>query len=612
MILDGHRGIAMFRSLFLRLFVQTASLLDRRFGWDRLPVPLGIAVLIGLRANLRRRNLFDTGLVASTKPLPEAQRYLTARTADGRFNDLESPAMGSVNTRFGRNFPPKYTHREDEQDILNRPNPRKVSRELLTRDAFKPARSLNLLAAAWLQFMIRDWFSHGEGDKSCPPWKLEVSEDDLWPQGHKKLNSMEIPRTAKDTTRSPGDPSPPTYVNTQTHWWDGSQIYGSNDDTQDRLRSKQDGKLKVGLRHMSKMRRDGKKQHPLDEPGFWVGLAMIGELFQREHNAICDLLRGEYPHWSDDALFQHARLINTALMAKIQMTEWTPTILAHPTLRVAMKATWWGLAGKNIKKLAGRIIKNEVITGIVGGRTDHFGVPYSITEEFAAVYRMHSLLPDDYTFRSALNDMELQKRKFAGVAQQNVTELMQQVPIRDLFYSFGVANSGELTLHNYPRGLQSFRRPDDEFMDLAATDILRSRELGVPRYNQFRELLHLPRIESFEDLTENRRWAEELSRVYENDIDQMDLMVGLLAEPKPKKFGFGDTTFRIFLVMTSRRLNSDRLFTTDYTPEVYTQVGLDYIDDNNLSKILVRHFPGLQPSLRGLKSAFAPWRRVGL
>jgi Animal haem peroxidase len=167
-------------------------------------------------------------------------------------------------------------------------------------------------------------------------------------------------------------------------------------------------------------------------------------------------------------------------------------------------------------------------------------------------------------------------------------------------------------LHDFPRGLQSFLRPDGEFMDLAATDILRSRELGVPRYNQFRELLHLPRVESFEDLTENRRWAEELRRVYEDDIDQMDLMVGLLAEPKPKKFGFGDTTFRIFLVMTTRRLNSDPLFTTDYTPEVYTQVGLDYIDDNNLSKILLRHFPGLQPSLRGLKSAFAPWRWVGL
>jgi hypothetical protein len=30
-----------------------------------------------------------------------------------------------------------------------------------------------------------------------------------------------------------------------------------------------------------------------------------------------------------------------------------------------------------------------------------------------------------------------------------------------------------------------------------------------------------------------------------------------------------------------------------------------------MSTVLLRHFPGLQPSLQGLKSAFAPWRRIG-
>jgi hypothetical protein len=220
-------------------------------------------------------------------------------------------------------------------------------------------------------------------------------------------------------------------------------------------------------------------------------------------------------------------------------------------------------------------------------------------------------MPDDFTFRSAVNDKEFRKSTLVDVAQRNTMKIMQEVSMQDLFYSFGIANAGELTLHNFPRSLQNFRRPDDKFMDLAATDILRDRELGVPRYNQFRKLLHLPQVESFEELTANRRWAEELRRVY-SDINQVDLMVGLLAEPKPNKFRFGDTTFRIFLVMTTRRLNSDRFFTTDYTPKVYTQVGLDYIDDNTMSTVLLRHLPSLRPSLRGLKSAFAPWRRVGL
>ena len=49
----------------------------------------------------------------------------------------------------------------------------------------------------------------------------------------------------------------------------------------------------------------------------------------------------------------------------------------------------------------------------------------------------------------------------------------------------------------------------------------------------------------------------------------MDLTVGLYAEPLPEGFGFSDTAFRIFILMASRRLNSDRFFTTDYTWDLH-------------------------------------------
>jgi len=81
--------------------------------------------------------------------------------------------------------------------------------------------------------------------------------------------------------------------------------------------------------------------------------------------------------------------------------------------------------------------------------------------------------------------------------------------------------------------------------------------------------------------------------------------------PKPKGFGFSDTAFRIFILMASRRLNSDRFFTTDYTPRVYTRAGLDWIDDNDMTSVLLRHFPNLLPALRTSRNAFAPWSRVG-
>jgi hypothetical protein len=87
----------------------------------------------------------------------------------------------------------------------------------------------------------------------------------------------------------------------------------------------------------------------------------------------------------------------------------------------------------------------------------------------------------------------------------------------------------------------------------------------------------------------------------------VDLMVGMFAEQPPAGFGFSDTAFRIFVLMASRRLNSDRFFTTDYTEAVYTKLGLDWVADNTLSTVMLRHFPALAPALRGVQNGFAPW-----
>jgi len=586
-----------------RLFDETAEAVDHLIGWHKLPSALGLLTLVGIRHRLREQNLYDTETTAesTSTPVPAAKdtRHFTMRTADGTYNDLENPRMGSAGTRFGRNVPIDYTYPEPEPDILT-PNPRAVSRELLTRDTFHPATTLNVLAAAWLQFMIRDWFSHGTSPKDNP-WKLPLSGDDPWHE-----NPMVIMRTRPDPTRPLGaNSAPPTYANTETHWWDGSSIYGADKTTQAKVRSGVDGKLVVGPNGMIPLAAEA-----LTQPGAWLGLAIMHNLFTLEHNAICDRLRAEYASWSDDDLFERARLINAALLAKIHTVEWTTAILGHPTLQIAMRANWWGIATERLYKLLGRISKSEVISGIPGSDTQHYNVPYALTEEFVAVYRMHPLIPDDYSFRSAATDDLLQERTFPDIAGKKVEEVLDQISMPDLLYSFGIAHPGAIHLHNYPRFLQRYERPDGFIMDMAATDILRSREFGVPRYNQFRRLLHLKPVKTFAELTTNAQWAEELRRVYNDAIDRVDLTVGLYAEPPPKGFGFSDTAFRIFILMASRRLNSDRFFTVDYTPRVYTQTGMDWINNNTMSDVLLRHYPQLAPTLRGVHNAFAPWTRI--
>ncbi len=144
-------------------------------------------------------------------------------------------------------------------------------------------------------------------------------------------------------------------------------------------------------------------------------------------------------------------------------------------------------------------------------------------------------------------------------------------------------------------------------VDLAATDILRSRERGTPRYNEFRKLMHLPQARTFDELTNNPDWARQIRDVYAGDIDSVDLQVGLYAEPLPPGFGFSDTAFRIFVLMASRRLKSDRFFTVDYGPRLYTQIGIDWVEQTTMSDVLVSHYPALVPTLARVENAFQPW-----
>ncbi len=100
-----------------------------------------------------------------------------------------------------------------------------------------------------------------------------------------------------------------------------------------------------------------------------------------------------------------------------------------------------------------------------------------------------------------------------------------------------------------------------------------------------------------------------LREVYRS-VDEVDTMVGLFAETPPAGFGFSDTAFRIFILMASRRLQSDRFLTVDFRPEVYTPFGMDWVANNGMTSLILRHCPELAAVLPRDASAFAPWRPV--
>lgn len=59
-------------------------------------------------------------------------------------------------------------------------------------------------------------------------------------------------------------------------------------------------------------------------------------------------------------------------------------------------------------------------------------------------------------------------------------------------------------------------------------------------------------ISKWEDLTDDEEVIEALHEVYGEDVEKLDLQVGLQAEKKIKGFAISETAFFIFLLIASR------------------------------------------------------------
>ena len=570
--------------------------------WYTLQRPASGIRLYQLRDEMREKNLVDTEEPPlETSMAPPSGDVYNVRTSDGTYNDLKCPRMGSAGMRFGRNVPLAEAF-PDTANLMN-PSPRRVSLDLLTRTTFQPATILNVIAAAWIQFMVHDWFVHKKGTWSLTH-DIPLDEGDNW---HER--PMRVPKTPADAPKVANSTRPPAYINENTHWWDGSHVYGSSPAAQATLRAGRDGKVlvspsgRLGVDPVT-----GREITGFTENG-WVGLSLLHGLFALEHNAICDKLKTHNARWDDERLFQQARLVNSALLAKIHTVEWSTAILPHELLTTGLRTNWYGRFSR-LQNVFPKLAENDIFSGIPGSPTEHHGVPFTLTEEFVTVYRMHTLMPDHFTIRSADTGGGLTNADLPELSGARGVDFLARFNVADLLYSFGIHNAGAVRLHNYPKFLQNLVQDNGERFDLGAVDILRDRERGVPRYNRFRRLLHKAPVRSFEELTDVPAWADEIKRVYNNDLELVDTMVGLMAEPPLEGLGFSETAFRIFLLMASRRLKSDRFLSHDYRPEIYTKEGIEWVEETTMKGVILRHFPAVAFAMEGIPddNAFKPWK----
>ncbi|MES3036657.1 MAG: peroxidase family protein [Bdellovibrionota bacterium] len=573
--------------------------------------------------NVRRHQLRSQNLFMPYKPgefpvLPAGQECvdndIKFRSADGRCNDLNYPAAGMPGIRFGRNTNPNKVPATDEE-ILD-PNPRQITKELMVRENFKAVPFLNVMAAAWIQFMVHDWFDHGDNDHSRF-LKVPLTSDDPFAISLKAAGQdpsfLLVPRTQKDDGRYNAVGT--VHQNKVTAWWDMSQVYGSDLSTQHSLRTMNNGLMKVTADGKIPVDTKSGKEITGFNKNWWTGLSVMHRLFVLEHNKIAAYLNARYPEMSDDQLFHTARLINTAVQAKIHTIEWTPAVLSNVALGISMEGSWKGFRRERgmLQNLFEKSVKNLFNPKFT--KNAYHAVPWALSEEFVSAYRMHPLLPDQLSFRS-FQSGETENVPLPDTRENKAHQWTDKYSMAEVLYSLGANKPGQLVLKNYPKFLTNLDITDPtgkkHITDIAMLDVLRDRERGIPRYNEFRRQVHLAPVPDFSYLTPDVELVAKLRSIYNNDINKVDVLVGSLAEMhRPEGFGFSETLFQIFLLMASRRVEIDRFFTIDFRPEVYTPAGIEWVNRRNMKAILLDHAPQLINSLAPIKNPFRPWVPVG-
>ncbi len=496
-----------------------------------------------------------------------ALRYLTARNPDGTGN---APGdAGAAGTQFIRLAEPDYA--DGYGEMVDRGNSRHISNAVVAQgDHDIPnTHDISSLYVFFGQFIDHDF--------------------DLTAEGHTETSTIsapDVPGGSLSFTRSAfeggtGYDDPRQHVNKLTSFVDGSNVYGSSAEDLALLREG-DGYsayLKTSTDGMLPTLKQIKDEHGGNPDTSGIGggpglpdhlatgagdsrsseniaLTSIHTIWVREHNYQVDRIRDSHHDWSEQEIFEAARVVVEAEIQHVVYDEWLPLLI-----------------GKALPHYHG-----------------HTSDDPSVSHEFAtAAFRLgHSLLPTDL-------ERQTEDGSDAG-----------SLDLASAFFNPG-AMGGSEGMDNLLRGLMGdtaseldtkivddvrnllFNVPGAPKRDLAVLNIERGRDHGLASLNDTREALGLERHHSIDDLTSDDELREKLKEAYGYDdeaVDRIDLWVGGLAEDDVYGSQVGETFQAILIDQFARSRDGDQYFYENrlaHDPDL-----LHEIKDTKFSDIIAR------------------------
>ena len=467
------------------------------------------------------------------------------RSIDGTGNNPIDPTLGAANVPLLRNTTIGYGDGHGTPAGGDQKSAREISNDVFAQDHLVPcAKNVADFLWDWGQFVDHDIDMTPAADP-IEPFNIPVPLGDPWfdPNGT-GTQVIELDRSLYQIVDSVRQ-----QTNTITAFLDGSQVYGSDDARALELRTLDGtGRLKTSDGNLLPYNVDGFPNQPDNSATYFlagdvraneqVDLTALQTLFMREHNYWAGLIKQRYPQLDDDGIYYRARAIVGAEIEIITYRDFIPLLLGpnalppyrgydrnvNPGIENSFSTAAYRVGHTMLSPVLKRLDSNNQSIGDLN-LADAFFNPTEISGYGIDVY-------------------------LRGLAQQ----IPQEV---DCYMVDAVRNF-------------LFGPPGAGGFDLAALNIQRGRDHGLPRYNQVRMDFGLAPKTSFADVTSNPDLQWKLATAYAT-VNDLDVWVGALAEDHYNGGLCGELVFTILRDQFTRLRDGDRFWYQTYMPQAFVQ-----------------------------------------
>lgn len=523
----------------------------------------------------------DVNFSEAVPPVPEY------RDVTGNGNNVANPTWGNAGENLIRDLttPNNDVVLSDYDDGIsttagmNRPSARAISNAIFAQSFSVPdPNGTTDLFWLWAQFVDHDIDLTG-GASPTEPFDIPVPQGDpVFDPMNTGTKVISLSRSLHDLGTGTDVLNPRQQINEITSYHDAGNIYGSDLQRANNLRDLgNNGLLKLdfnldarGLLPLNTVGEENANAGPIPAADLFLAgdvraneqaaLTALHTLFVREHNRLAVELEAKNPGWVDEKIYQEAKLIVEGELQWITFNEFLP-ILLGPNFTPDP----WVVYDPSIKAQ----IANEFST--VAYRYGHDAISSEV-ERFNQ---------DGSEFIDANNigHLSLVQAFFNPnwLKDDGINEILLGVSL----------SPGEEIDHLMIDELRNllFGPPGSPGLDLAALDIQRGRDNGIPDYNTVRVAYGLAPVVLFSDITSDVALQQALETQYVT-VDNIDPWVGGMSEDPANGSMLGELFSKILKLQFETIRDNDRYY---YENRDLSQEQLDIIENSYLSDIIMRN-----------------------